>query len=267
MLVGISYDLVLYHRMAARTSICYTFFMDEQAIQEYVTGFGRRFLYTDVLEKFPETKIIPAFLQEHFSRAETVLDLGFGTGIWFWASFLSSLKRIDGFDIYQQALEEADKVLNLSEVPEGFVAAHEYIGEKYTTEDFKKLKIARGNLLIQDYLAPWPESIANTQYDLVTEYGGIGEVETNQQFKDIIKKSTQVLKPGGSMMFINFLEREVGELEKKLGRHTPDGLHLGIELFEEAVQEAGIKMIEFHAIDNPEGMPIMQTFFYGFATK
>lgn len=33
--------------------------MDEQAINEYVTGFGRRFLYKDVLDKFPETKIIP----------------------------------------------------------------------------------------------------------------------------------------------------------------------------------------------------------------
>lgn len=241
--------------------------MDEQAIQEYVAGFGRRFLYKDVLEKFPETKIIPAFLKKNFFHAETVLDLGFGTGIWFWASFLPSLKRIDGFDIYQQALDEADRVLNLSEVPDGYMEAHKYLGESYTTEDFVKLREKRGNLLSQNYLASWPESIANIQYDLVTEYGGIGEVETNQQFKDIIKKSAQVLKPGGEMMFVNFLEKEVGELEKKLGRHTPDSLHLSTGLFEEAVEEAGMNMVEFHAIDHPEGMPIMQTFFYGYASK
>src|SRR6185437_935863 len=114
--------------------------MDEQAIKEYVTGFGRRFLQKDVLEKFPETKIIPAFLKKHFSSVETVLDLGFGTGIWFWASFLPSLKKIDGFDIYQQALDEADRVLHLPEVPEGYIVAHEYIDEKYTSEDYKKLK-------------------------------------------------------------------------------------------------------------------------------
>lgn len=241
--------------------------MNEQAIHEYITGFGRRFLYKDILDKFPETKIIPAFLKEHFSHAETVLDLGFGTGLWFWASFLPSLKKIDGFDIYQQALNEADRELKLDKVPQGYVVVHEYIGESYANDDFKKLKATRGNLIIQDYLQMWPEVISNTKYDLVTEYGGIGEVETNQQFKEIIKKSSSVLKPNGSMVFVNFLEKDVPDLEKKLGRHTPNSLQLGTPLFEEAVREAGMKMVEFHAIDNPEGMPIMQTFFYGFATK
>lgn len=241
--------------------------MDELAIQQYVTGFGRRFLHKDVLNKFPETKIIPAFLKKHFPHAETVLDLGFGTGIWFWASFLPSLKRIDGFDIYKQALDEADRVLHLDEVPNGYAAAHEYIGETYTNKDFQKLRTARGNLIIQDYLQQWPEVISNTKYDLVTEYGGIGELATNQQFKEIIKKSSSVLKENGSMVFVNFLEKEVPDLEKKLGRHTPDSLQLGAPLFEEAVSEADMKMIEFYAIDNPDGMPIMKTFFYGFATK
>ena len=58
--------------------------MDERAIQDYVTGFGRRFLYEDVLDKFPETKMVPAFLKQHFANAEIVLDLGFGTGTLQW---------------------------------------------------------------------------------------------------------------------------------------------------------------------------------------
>lgn len=128
--------------------------MDQQAIKDYVTRFGRRFLYTDVLEKYPETKVIPSYAKGHFPKAETVLDLGFGTGIWFWASFLPSLERIDGFDLYQESLNEAERVLNLPEVPEGYIAAHAHIGDTYTLADFKKLQKAKGNLFIQDYLAP-----------------------------------------------------------------------------------------------------------------
>jgi len=241
--------------------------MDEDAVKAYITGFGRRFLYKDVLDKFPETKIIPKYIKDHFPQAEIVLDLGFGTGIWFWASFLPSLKRIDGFDIYQQALDEADRVLSLPEVPEGYLIAHQYLNESFTIDDFKNLGSARGQLIIRDYLKPWPPAIERTEYDLVTEYGGIGEVETNEQFKNIIKKSASVLKTGGSMMFVNFLEKEVPNLEKKLGRYTPDTLKLGLPLFDEAVREAGMKMMDFHAVDNPVGMPIMQTFFYGLAQK
>ena len=180
---------------------------------------------------------------------------------------MPTLKRIDGFDIYQQALDEADRVLNLPEAPIGYVAAHKYLGEAYTNADFQKLRDTRGNLIIQDFLQSWPEAIAGSEYDLITEYGGIGEVETNQQFKDVIAKSAAVLKPGGSMVFVNFLEKEVPDLERELGRYTPDGLKLGTPLFETAVVDAGMEMVEFHAIDNPIGMPIMQTFFYGYATK
>lgn len=241
--------------------------MNKQEVQAYVTGFGRRFLQADVIEKYPETKIIPKYLKEHFSNAENVLDLGFGTGIWFWASFLPALKRIDGFDLYQESLDEVDRVLNLAQIPEGYTAAHEYLGTTYTTEDFKKLRDKRGSLFIKDYLTEWPEVIRNTHYDLVTEFGGIGELNSDQEFTDIIKKSADILKPGGYMMFVNFLEKAVPNLEKKLGRYTPEGLHLSTELYYHAVQEAGMTMVDFHAIENPEGMPTMKTFFYGYCQK
>ena len=68
-------------------------------------------------------------------------------------------------------------------------------------------------------------------------------------------------------MFVNFLEKDVPELEKKLGRYTPEGLHLGTELYYRAVQEAGMTMVDFHAVDNPEAMPTMKTFFYGYSRK
>ena len=113
------------------------------------------------------------------------------------------------------ALDEADRVLHLPEAPEGYVAAHKYISENYTQVDWKKLKKKRGNLFIQDYRDNWPKVITNSQYDLVTEYGAIGELETNQDFINIIKKSPSILKPGGYIMFLNFLEKEILEPEKK----------------------------------------------------
>lgn len=241
--------------------------MNIDPIVQYVTGFGRRFLYDNLLAKFPETKIIPKYIKDHFSKSEYVLDLGFGTSVWFWASFLPSLKRIDGFDLYQQALDEAERIINLDEIPEGYKIAHNFIEDHFSLEDWKRLKTAKGNLVIQDYRQPWPKTITQNKYDLITEYGGIGEVDSNQEFINIIKQSSKVLKPKGHMMFVNFLEKKttIGDIEKKLRRFTPDSLQLNTNLYKQATEEAGMNIIDFHAVDNPEGMPIIQTFFYGYA--
>lgn len=234
-------------------------------VESYVTGFGRRFLEADLLEKFPEMKVLPQYLKTHFSGAKDVLDLGCGTGLYFWASFLPSLQRIDGIDLYQEFVDEADRVVSLDQVPEGYRQAHEYIGESFTIEDLKRLKAARRTIAVGDFRKPFPEPIASTQYDLVAEFGSLGEVATHDEFTNVVKRSAALLHPGGAMMFVNFLERQVDSDAQALGRFTHDSLTLNEDLYRQAVKEAGMELVDFHAVDQPEG-PI-ETFFYGFAIK
>jgi len=240
---------------------------DPQVIRAYITGFGRRFLAADLLEKFPETKTIPSFIRSRFVAARTVLDLGFGTGIWFWASFLPALERIDGVELYQEALDEAERVLHLPEVPDGYAAAHNYLGESYTIEQFRELQRTRGHLVAGDVFGDWDPQIANSCYDLVTEYGGLGKLETTDQFMEIVARCAQVLNPGGAMFFVNFVEKQLTPIEKKLGEEIPQVLQWGLALFEQAVQAAGMELKEFYELDQPEGMTNIQTFMYGYATK
>lgn len=239
--------------------------MNQQAIQDYITGFGRRFLEADLLDKYFEMKIIPGYLAKNFPNARTVLDLGCGTGLYFWASFLPLLERLDGIDLYKEFISEADRVINLDKVPDGYQMAHEFLGQTFTLDDLHKLKAKRGNLVIADFRKHFPDPIASSRYDLVTEFGSIGEVQTNAEFIDVVKRSAEVLKQGGSMMFVNFLEREIDTPAQALGRFTPDSLELGEPLFHEAVQKSGMIMVDFNSVNQKEG-PI-KTFFYGFARK
>lgn len=234
-------------------------------VEAYITGFGRRFLEADLLEKFPEMKILPKYLKIHFPNAKTVLDLGCGTGLYFWASFIPSLRHLDGIDLYQEFINEADRVVNMDQVPEGYKLAHNYIGEPFVADDFKRLKAVRGAILVGDFRKPFPEPISSTQYDLITEFGSIGEVATNTEFIDVVKRSAALLRTGGAMMFANFLEHKVDSEAQALGRFTPDSLTLNEYLYRKAVQESGMEIVDFHAVDQPEG-PI-KTFFYGFALK
>ncbi len=239
--------------------------MNTRAIEDYVNGFGRRFLEANLLDKFFEMKIIPEYIKRNFPDAKVVLDLGYGTGLYFWASFLPSLEQLDGLDLYQEFLDEADRVINLNTVPEGYRLAHDYLHETFTVNDLHKLKTKRGTVVVGDFRKPFPESIASTQYDLITEFGSIGEVTTNSEFIEVIKRSAQLLKPNGSILFVNFLERQIDSSAQALGRYTPDSLQLREELFQQAVKEAGMEMIDFNTVEQPEG-PI-KTFFYGFARK
>lgn len=119
--------------------------------------------------------------------------------------------------------------------------------------------------MVGDFRQSFPEAIQNTRYDLVTEFGSIGEVETNAEFIDVVERSAQLLNPNGAWLFVNFLERELDASAQVLGRFTPDSLQLGENLFHESVVSAGLKMVDFHAIDQPER--VVKTFFYGFASK
>ncbi len=242
--------------------------MSQNLVQAYLRGFGDKYLDQDIFAEYPEARILPAYLKKHFAAAETGLDLGFGSGLWFYASFLPALKRLDGFDAYPEALEEADRIFECDEVPAGYRLAHAILGEEFGLHDLCGLKKKRGRLIIQDYREPWPVEIIETRYDLVTEHGGgLVEMRSEDEFKAVIRKSAQVLKPSGCMFFMNLFFKERSVLAEQLGKTTPPIRHLGPELYHQSVEQAGMKMIDFHAIDNPPEMPRVQTFFYGYAQK
>ncbi|MGE5138639.1 MAG: hypothetical protein ACM3JD_04185, partial [Rudaea sp.] len=126
----------------------------------------------------------------------------------------------------------------------------------------------RGVLVIQDYLESWPREILQTQYDLVTEHGGgLGDMQSEDEFKGVFKRAAQVLKPGGCMLFANFLFNERSPLAERIGKGGLQALPLSRELYREAAEQAGMSIADFHAIDTPPDMPRVSTFLYGFAQK
>jgi hypothetical protein len=196
-----------------------------------------------------------------------VLDLGFGTGLWFWASFLPSLERIDGIDLHPEALKEADKVFEAEEVPEGYRLAHERLGRQLTLGDLHKLKAKRGHFIIQDYRQPWPDVIARSRYDLVTEHGGgLGQMDSEDHVFQVIERAGDVLRPSGRFLFMNF-RMQPTSLEQKIGQAPSPGFRLSRELFFQGAARAGLRMVDFHAVERPSHMPGVHTLFYGYAQK
>ncbi len=239
---------------------------DKKLIANCLSDFGQRYLDSNILQEYPEVKILPAYIKAHLADAETVLDLGFGTGLWFWASFLPRLERIDGFDLYPEALSEADRILTLDRLPGGYRVAHAQLGETYTWTDLQALVKKRGYLVIQDYRECWPAEIANTRYDLVTEHGGgLAELSSEQEFMEVVQKCGRVLKRSGRMFFANFVMKQLSDWEKRLSPERT--LKLGMELYARAVAQAGMRLVDFHELHQPEDMPEVQTFFFGYAEK
>jgi hypothetical protein len=193
--------------------------------------------------------------------------LGFGSGLWFWASFLPALERIDGLDLYREALEEANRVFEVDQVPAGYRIAHEKIGQHFTLRDLKQLRQKRGYFAFQDYRKPWPEVIVRTRYDLVTEHGGgLGQMNSDIEVIAVIKKIAQVLKPAGHLLFMNFVMKP-SVLEQKLRGVTSPSWCLRPELFEEAMKQAKMKLLDFQALKPPADVEDMEKFFYGYAQK
>jgi SAM-dependent methyltransferase len=180
--------------------------MGTNRIKAYYRSFGNKYQREDIFRQYPETRLIPAYLRAHFADERVVLDLGFGTGLWFWASFLSSLERLDGIDSSPEALEEADLIFDLPTVPEGFRMAHENSGSTFTRRDLELLRSKRGRFYFFDYRAPWPAEIERNHYDLVTEHGGgFGQMDSDQQLIDAVGQCAGVLKPAGRLLFVNFV--------------------------------------------------------------
>jgi len=238
---------------------------EPQLLKAYYEEFGGGYFQPGVFEQYPETKTIPGYIAEHFGGARHVLDLGFGTGLWFWASFLRSLERLDGIDEHPEALKEADKVFQAPAVPAGFQAAHARIGQDFTLNDVRRLKSKRGHFVFQDYRRSWPDVLCNTRYDLVTEHGGgFGTMSSDDEIVAVVRQVAQVLKPAGHVLFVNFVMAP-SALERRIGRVAPPAFRLREELFRRAVEQAGLLMVDFHALAGPADMPGVEEFFYGYA--
>lgn len=242
--------------------------MKNASVGPYLKEYAEGYIRSGIFRQYPEAKILTGYMKQHFAGAEQVLDLGFGTGLWFWASFLPSLKRIDGFDLFPEALEQADRVLAHDDVPDAFRQAHAYIGETFELGDLRRLGEKRGNLVIQDYRDPWPEAIQRSRYDLITEHGGgLGELRSDEEFVDIVQRCGRVLKASGCMLFVNFTMKEHSRFERYLRGDEVWTVNLREELFLRAAKEAGMNMVDLHTVREPADMPGVQTFFYGYAQK
>jgi hypothetical protein len=54
--------------------------MDRKLVDQYWDQYGKKYVSRDVFSFYPEAKIIPHYLLQHFADAGIVLDLGFGSG-------------------------------------------------------------------------------------------------------------------------------------------------------------------------------------------
>ena len=241
--------------------------MNNQLVKEYLHEYGEKYLHKDVFEHYPEVKVLPAYIKRHFSQARTVLDLGFGSGLWFWASFLPALERIDGIDLYQEALEEANRIFDLDRAPAGYRLVHGQLGEIFTLLDLQRLKAAQGQFSFQDYREPWPVAITRARYDLVTEHGGgLGQMSCDAEVMALVEQVSRVLKPGGCLLFTNFVMQS-SPVEKKLGRVAPPSWRLTAGLIKAAVREAGLNLADLHTVNDPIDGEGVDKFFYGYARR
>jgi SAM-dependent methyltransferase len=225
--------------------------MANNLIHQYYDYYLKHYFSRNIFSHYPEAKYIPQYLQQHFSTARIVLDLGFGTGLWFWASFLPSLERLDGIDMYPQALKHANEVFEKKRTPSGWRKAHQNIGEAFSLADIRRLKRSCGNYYFSDYRNQWPGEIQENTYDLITEHGGgLAQVESREALAAVTQNIAKALAPGGDFFFMN-LEMEPDEVEKKLGnveeKASVDFTH---ELFLSVARRANLVLKEFARIEN-----------------
>lgn len=241
--------------------------MNRSKIRQYLCYYGKKYLSGDIFKHYPEVKIIAPYLRQHFSKSEIVLDIGFGTGLWFWASFLPKLKRLDGIDLYPEAFTEASRIFQLRELPQGYVLAHKFLGNAFTKEDLLELKNKRGKIVYMDYRKMLPKIITDTRYDLITEHGGgLGQMNSGNEVIEAVTNLEKLLKKSGFFFFANFVMKPK-EIEKELGRAAENNFQLSEDIFYTSVRTGRMKMKDFHMIDDPTGMPDVEKFFYGFAEK
>ena len=167
-------------------------------IHQYFNFYSKHYFSRDIFSHYPEAKYIPQYMQQHFNKARVVLDLGFGTGLWFWASFLPSLERLDGIDRYPQALKHANEIFEKKRTPSGWRKAHQNIGEAFNLADIRRLKRSCGNYFFSDYRQKWPDEIKENTYDLIAEHGGgLAQVESREALAAVTLKIAKALAPGG----------------------------------------------------------------------
>ncbi len=236
--------------------------MKPKLVDQYWDQYGKKYLSREIFSCYPETKIIPQYILREFTQSQIVLDLGFGTGLWFWASFLPNLLRVDGIDLHPEALEAADKVFRLDGVPEGYALVHRKLRRKFTRDDLDELAGKRGAFFFFDYTKRWPRKIKKNHYDLITEHGGgFGELKTKDEVSASIRHCADALKPGGCLFFVNFQMKSSS---------ASKSFRLSEEVLSQSIQRAGMERIDFKTTTLRKGDRIkssIEKIFYGYAQK
>jgi hypothetical protein len=236
--------------------------MDEKLVDQYWNQYGTKYLSRNITRYYPETKIIPQYIVQNFAQAGIVLNLGFGTGPWFWASFLPNLVRLDGIDLHPEALAAADRVFEQNRVSPGYARIHRQLGRKFTRDELKALMGKRGNFFFFDYTKPWPKEIVRNRYDLITEHGGgFGEMKSESELVASVKHCAKVLKKGGCLFFANFQMKTVS---------VSPAIRLTERVLVQAAWRAGMEMIDFQThtpTKRDRATSSIDKMFYGYAKK
>jgi hypothetical protein len=91
-------------------------------------------------------------------------------------------------------------------------------------------------------------------------------MDSVDHFFEVIERVVDVLSPSGRFLFMNF-RMQPTPLEQEIGQAPSASFCLTGDLFVQGVARAGLRMLDFHAVEGPPDMPTVQTFFYGFAQK
>lgn len=173
------------------------------------------------------------------------LDVGSGTSTLFWALALTRIQSISCSDKYPEALKVLSEFIDSGRTPACYIEALNMLGK--TKNHLKDLRNRFDSFYVFDAFGTWPDDLAFTDYDMISEFGTFGLAPNEDVFINCFAEPTRHLKKGGFFIGANWTRNPI--TTEKDGF---DNSYLNANIVAVASKKYKLKIRELEMINIPD---------------
>lgn len=181
--------------------------LSNQHFDEFYLSHYTEYFFNEYFDELREEEGIMSILNilSEEGKCERWLDIGAGSNSLLWAIALKEVKTIECCDIRIEAFKPAYDFLTAGKLPQCYLDVLKKFNKN--TRDFICLQEKIAYYHVFDAFKTWPDKMERS-YDLITEFGTFGQVNTPTEFINSVSYANAHLANKGKLIGANWIRQK-----------------------------------------------------------